>query len=346
MFRRLSAPAETAESENSQQREVLQAPLNRRTFLRGSVRAGVGLVFTSVLAPALQAGESADLQKQRAIREWYRTAHPEESYEVQGAREFYPYSQSTLQYYVDQESYVLPHQTEQKSIMKIADNIANRVAIMATDYVRKAMKEPGLTTAQALKRIARNEKLLGWYVQTIREELNRAGYSYREMSLLSTGMSKTKNPDSGFQIDCDLLTHVALHVAYRHDIPLAGACAPGHMYAASFQFHEFAAEMTSDGMVVTTHEAQKESAGKKSGASPDHFCPCDDAYMRASVVGNILDGIKWSLDPITLDRGIELGETILAENANRPVFLKMNLTILRAQKKILPARRSAFLLLR
>lgn len=246
-----------------------------------------------------------------AIRESYRESDLTEPVIV-GTRERYPYTQSSLLTYAEEETRLFPENREgvQRTTV-IADNIANRVAEHCLAAVRKAdTKFKDTTMEEALRLMGQNKHNLTMYVKFIAYELIQAGCFYHEEGTLARAADPAVHENAEFHLDCDLLCHVALHCAARHDIPLHGVSAPLHMYLGSPNAPDLAFEMTEfrenthvrdlsghrreqvqvSEDIVSSHERQERRWRFAPGARERFrfFQPHADADIRAAAVGNLL----------------------------------------------------------
>ncbi|MCB0352838.1 MAG: hypothetical protein KDD64_04910 [Bdellovibrionales bacterium] len=182
-----------------------------------------------------------------AIRDSYR--QPGTTVDVVlDSRNYYPYDQSTLELYAAQERLIFPDRDGAETALTIANNIANRVALAAHERVQKRAELRGdsklYTMEEAFAELASSQAGLQEYVCLIGEELLRAGCYYKIEQSLDAAVDETKHLDGKFHLDCDLLCHVALHAASRHDMPLHAIRAPQHMFLGSPVYENFAVEMT------------------------------------------------------------------------------------------------------
>lgn len=323
MFR--PAPAETAqERAYPVHREVPQAVLNRRQLLRFGLAGLLGMTMAQQLeAEEIHKGQLKDPKK---IRDWYQKNLPQYDYVAPGRREYYPYKQSALQYFIDRESEVFPKRTSQKTIMTIANNIANRAALMLRDEVRELKKKPEMGIAEALAEARYNQDLLETYAVYIGWDLAQAGDTYKEIAVFSDGMDPRNNhPDGGFHLDCDTRTFVVLHAAHRHDLPLAAVTAPRHMYVGSNKFASLAVEMTGVHAHSTSHLFQKNKhtpyalyASRLENG--EDFAPLNDNTLRAGIVGSVLWKAREEKNPDSLKRAEKLADRLLTENIEQPLW--------------------------
>ncbi|HVW66426.1 MAG TPA: hypothetical protein VHA78_01700 [Candidatus Peribacteraceae bacterium] len=210
--------------------------------------------------------------------------------------ERYPYSFSPLEFLAEQEQLMLPKKTNRKAL-HTAFTIANAVADHAADMTRIRLQDallrkygssaPLPSTKEALGRASRRQHLLENYVEDIGNAIRVAGYRYQAADFLSSAFADGQI-ETPFHLDCDLLTHLTLHVAAEHNMPLAAVPAPHHMYIGSFRFPQFAMEMTNIGRghLATTHREQRkhnEEEGIRS-RDPQDYRPCDDEYLKADII--------------------------------------------------------------
>lgn len=190
------------------------------------------------------------LEVPAAIRDAYRD--PNMTRDIVVAREGrYPYPESTLEVYAREEKRLFPGRVGVDDAITVATNIANRVAVQAQELVKTQVERGELegpatkwNVEKSLKHLGSTEEGLNAYMKLIAKELIRAGCFYKIEGSLETAMDERRHNDSKFHLDCDLLCHVALHAASRHDMPIHGVRAPGHMYVGSPDYRNFAIEMT------------------------------------------------------------------------------------------------------
>jgi hypothetical protein len=257
------------------------------------------------------------LEVPAAIRDQYRD--PNMTKDIIIPREGrYPYADSTMEVYAEEERRMFPDRDGTIVAVTIATNIANRVADQATEIVQKQLdKEAGgradkVSHKDALNKLAETPEGMTEYVKLIGRELIRAGCYYKIEGSLDAAVDDRYHNSAKFHLDCDLLCHVALHCASRHDMPLQGMRAPQHMYIGSNAFGAFAVEMTAfrgervnrmNGLRNETVTALGEGFITSQGAMLNYFSrrvsraeterlgyftPLDQNAMREGAVGNLL----------------------------------------------------------
>lgn len=294
---RLFAPAEeAAASSHADIPYSHRTVMSRRQFCATSIG---GLLAMSSASSAMSAEGYLDPQ---VVRESYRKPNATESIVIE-PRIQYPYSFSPWEYLGQQELEEFDEHPNRKAAidtaMIVANNVANRTAEFFREHIYqeyRMLREDDWrpTTSGALAMASINEELLYAYVECLGEVLLEAGYGFQEQDLLSEAFNTTEHRGSRFTLDCDLLVYMALHTAFRHDMPLAAVPAPSHMYLGSMKHENWAAELTLIGKssVKITHEGQKECAKKRRSESPpprsemkdahdpQNYVPCDEAYIK------------------------------------------------------------------
>lgn len=211
--------------------------------------------------------------------------------------ERYPYSFSPLEFLAEQERKIFAHESNEEALCT-ALNLANSVANYTADFTRSRLQNllnmrhwpydaPFVSADNALAGAGNAPHLLQIYVEDIGREIHRAGYRYQPEGLLSSAFAADQI-GSPFHLDCDLLTYMTLHAAYRHNLPLAAVPAPNHMYIGSFRYPNFAMEMTRIGHrpLATTHQEQ-EGISKNAGVSSQDahdYHPCQEKYLKAEII--------------------------------------------------------------
>lgn len=226
------------------------------------------------------------LEVPAAIREQYRD--PNMTTDIIIPREGrYPYSESTLIAYAAEEMRMFPDREGAAVAVTIATNIANRVAEQTRELIQKKVDKDSptgsgekVTHKQALNKLAETPEGMSEYVKLIGRELIRSGCYYKIEGSLDSAVDEDRHNSAKFHLDCDLLCHVALHCASRHDMPLQGMRAPQHMYIGSPAFGAFAVEMTAfrgervnrvNGLRNETITALGEGFLTSQGAMMNHF---------------------------------------------------------------------------
>ncbi|MFT5680644.1 MAG: hypothetical protein ACI8RZ_001550 [Myxococcota bacterium] len=133
----------------------------------------------------------------------------------------YTYSFSPIDEYLAYERRFLPVDAELVGLL--VDGIAEAVAWRM--LLASGAEDP--TTAEAML-WARGEgrRIPEW----IAEELAKAGVIYAQETLLSRSVDPALHDTVLYHLDCDLISHVFLHVGYRLDLDLREISSPLHTY--------------------------------------------------------------------------------------------------------------------
>jgi hypothetical protein len=134
----------------------------------------------------------------------------------------YPYEGSALAWYLDYEDRWVD--LEKDDVLAVADSIAEDVAwklVAATDIVDPVEAERALWAA------GRQEELALWIADALRER--NVYYSVESLFSRSFDPDVHVLPDS-VHLDCDQLTYLFLHVAWRLDLAMAAVPSPMHVY--------------------------------------------------------------------------------------------------------------------
>jgi hypothetical protein len=301
--------------------EDLSAPkgMSRRQWLAAATAvAGVGAVAAIKGGDAWEWIQAEVLEVPAAVRAQYRD--PNYTRDVIIPREGrYPYPDSTMEAYAEEERRMFPDRHGVDVALVIATNIANRVAEQAREAVQTKAdqdhptgKAEKVSHKEALNLLASSPEGLSEYMKIMAKELIRSGCYYKIESSLDSAVDEERHNSSKFHLDCDLLCHLALHCASRHDMPLQGMRAPQHMYIGSPAFGAYAIEMTAfrgervrrqDGLRNEVVTAIGEGYFTSQGAMQMHFSrrvprseverlgyytPLDMNAMREGAVGNLL----------------------------------------------------------
>ena len=200
--------------------------------------------------------------------------------------------------------------------MTIASNIANGVARDVLVALKKSLREEGqneradsLTLKQAMEHLSKTEEGQKYYINNVAAHLINANCFYKEASSLNEGVLNMVGANK-LEIDCDLLTHVAMHCAHRHNMPLVPYRAPSHMYLGSTNFPDLAFEMTAfrkderkgygdpigDGLFTTNTAKRDQGVFGKWSDHPDqlkkygYFQPASAIDIEASITNAVLHG--------------------------------------------------------
>lgn len=252
--------------------------LDRRSFLK---QLGVRAVLwpTAIAAVAYRTEIGEVLMSPWTVNNpyWKKGATKDV---IMESHEEYPYSRSTFEMFVDENEKSFPGNATLKNnlemVRALADNVANGTAEKALDYVRGLPGKEEISQADAFKFLSSNPEGMSAYAECIASELRRAQVFYRVESTFDTSVQSTTPFNEKCYMDCDLLSHVALHCASRHDMPLHAILAHEHMYVGSPRYPELAIEMTafrpsddektgkndrSAPRLATTHADQKRTYG-------------------------------------------------------------------------------------
>ncbi len=231
----------------------------------------------------------------------------------------YPYDISPLVVMTQMEERLFPTHTRAHEAVQIADAIAASVKEkLHAEVVRivPAAESPD----ESLRIASTSRELMKKYMLLIAEHILAQGYFYDQRSTYHEGiLEKERHKD--WPLDCDLTSHIALHVAGAHDMPVAGVESLHHMYVMLLNFPDVV-EMTEMGKpeFFQTHEQKK---------SQDRLHPDAAAllglYRRMSqrqleqiITGNLLNSIVF--DTNAAQKGVkesedtcEVGEEILRD---------------------------------
>jgi hypothetical protein len=173
---------------------------------------------------------------------------------VKGDETLYPYNVSTFEAFTDLNKRVFYNESQQQrdvdTVATIANNIANGVAHNCLRGVQESLRREGkdnealsLTMKQTMAYLAQTKEGQIYYAKMIAHELMRAQCEYDETEAFNQSVTDLMGADK-VRMDCDLLSHIALHCASRHDMPFIAYAAPQHMYVGSTTIPDLAFEMT------------------------------------------------------------------------------------------------------
>ena len=173
---------------------------------------------------------------------------------VHGTERNYPYSRSTLEVFAEHNREMFEDNAEQLHnidiVMTIADNIANNVARRCLEERRIFYRDAGepetaanITVEETLADLAETKDGQIRYMRAVAQELTAAQSFYESKNALNQTVTDAFGEDA-FKLDCDLLSHVTLHCAARHNMPFIAYNAPLHMYVGSTTIDDLAFEMT------------------------------------------------------------------------------------------------------
>ncbi|MDB4978503.1 MAG: hypothetical protein JWM56_689 [Candidatus Peribacteria bacterium] len=132
----------------------------------------------------------------------------------------FPYDLSPLSFHLSLQERYIPANTKAKLVLDIANSIADNVKAAMCTEVQRQFPNLQINSAVSLRITAASQDLLREYMRIISKHILDEGYVYGRDCSYHDGIVQ-KEQTNVWPLDCDLTSHLAMHVAEKHGMPIA-----------------------------------------------------------------------------------------------------------------------------
>ncbi len=207
----------------------------------------------------------------------------------------YPYLFSPLEFHAHLEQKHIPANNRATEVIGIADEIAERVKFLLHRHLKYKRHAPTGSPDQSLHVASLQWETIDQYMHIMAGEIVKEGFTYQSSCSYHNGIV-AKEKYNYWPLDCDLTSHIGLHIAKQHRMPIAGAESFCHMYLCSKNSHRVfeMTQLKNPAEFIQNHQIKKNRDHLTDAAAAllQYYGPMSEQKLRQLIAGNILYEIR------------------------------------------------------